>query len=99
MAYRPGSDEEAGFLRERARVRLQIVEAVMRALDMGWELQEAIASSADRLEARQRLTSTPFGFTEVEAEHVLDLQFSRRTKQARSSLEDEAVQLREQLAQ
>lgn len=99
MADDAVGDEEAELERARAQHRLSIVEAIIRALDMGWELQEVIASSADRLEARQRLTSAPFDFTELEAEHVLDLQFSRRTKQARSFLEDEAAQLRQQLAQ
>jgi DNA gyrase subunit A len=97
MADEPMGDDDVELL--RARVRLQIVEALMRALDLGWELHEAIASSADRGEARARLTASPFGFADIEAEHVLDLQFSRGTKQARSFLEEEAVQLREQLGQ
>lgn len=99
MAEEPVGDDEVELLRARARERLQIVEALMRALDMGGELQEVIASSADKGDARARLSASPFGFSDIEAEHVLDLQFARQTRQARRFLEDEAAQLREELAQ
>jgi DNA gyrase subunit A len=74
-----------------------VVEALLRAIDLGPALDEAIESSADKAEARLRLTSPPFGFTPMEAEHVLDRMLWQRTRAARDQLEVEAADLRAEL--
>lgn len=87
-------DLDPELQRLRAQNRLGIIDALIRAIDIGWPLLEAIESSVDRQEARQLLGDSPFGFTEIEVEHILDLPLSRRTQQGRSNLEEEATALR-----
>jgi DNA gyrase/topoisomerase IV subunit A len=77
-----------------ARHRLEIVEALLRALDLGLPLFETIESSADRGDARRRLVDPAFGFTVIQAEHILDLTLAQRTRASRGHLVDEAIELR-----
>jgi DNA gyrase subunit A len=95
----PGTDDaardsEEELLHARARHRLEIVEALSRAIELGWPLIEAIEGARDWAGAVQRLQGRPFEFTDVQAHHILDLTHARRTVQARTNLTDEAAELR-----
>jgi DNA gyrase/topoisomerase IV subunit A len=79
--------------------RLPIVDGLLRAIDMGWPLIEAIEVCADRSEAQRRLTEPPFSFDEVQAMHVLDLQLGQRTAERRRQLTDEKAELARVIAE
>ncbi len=82
----------------RARARAHIVEGLLKALDMIDAIIAAIRASESRGEARERLMATPFEFTEVQAEHILDMQLSRLTRLGRADLEEEMAKLRQTMA-
>jgi DNA gyrase subunit A len=86
------------FERSSAQSRLNVVDGTIRALDFGLPLVAAIDSASDRADAKSRLMSAPFGFDEVQAEHILELPLSRRTHSARANLVTEAAELRSCLA-
>jgi DNA gyrase subunit A len=86
-------DEDPELVRHRAQHRLHVVEGLIRAIDLGRSLDDAIESSSDAQDARARLMAEPFGFDELQALHILDLTLSRRTKQARDQLAEEAAAL------
>lgn len=80
-------------VRERLSCRLEVVDALVRALDR-WDLvSTVVAASADREAAVKRLTGEPFRFTEDQAGHVLDLPVSSRLPDRRTALRDEVDQL------
>ena len=83
----------------RARARAHIVEGLLKALDMIDAIITAIRASESRAEARERLMATPFEFTEVQAEHILDMQLSRLTRLGRADLEEEMAKLRQTMAE
>ncbi len=64
----------------RAQARAHIVEGLLKALDMIDAIIAAIRASESRAEARDRLMTAPFEFTEVQAEHILDMQLARLTR-------------------
>lgn len=66
---------------------------LIRAIDLGWALLEAVEGCDGRPSARDRLMSAPFGFDAYQAEHVLDLPIGRRTRSERAALDAEAVEL------
>ena len=83
----------------RARARAHIVEGLLKALDMIDAIITAIRASESRAEARERLMAAPFEFTEVQAEHILDMQLSRLTRLGRADLEEEMAKLRQTMAE
>ncbi len=83
----------------KARERAHIVEGLLRAIDMLDAVIEAIRSSDDRSAAREALMATPFGFSEVQANHILDMTLGRLTRLGRSELEEEMGRLREAIAE
>jgi DNA gyrase subunit A len=87
------------FRLRRARARSHIVEGLLKALDMLDQVIATIRSSADRAEARANLTAEPFGFSEEQATHILDMTLGRLTRLGRSELEEEMAQLRETIAE
>ena len=58
-----------------------------------------IRASDDRAAARDALMADPFGFTEEQANHILDMTLSRLTRLGRSDLEEEMAKLRETIAE
>ncbi len=58
----------------------------------------AIRASESRGEARDRLMAGPFEFSDVQAEHILDMQLSRLTRLGRADLEEEMAKLRQTIA-
>ena len=83
----------------KARHRAHIVEGLLKALDMIDAIIELIRGSADRTEARVGLMVPPFQFSEVQAEHILDMRLARLTQLGRAELDEELAQLRETIAE
>ncbi|MCU1459785.1 MAG: gyrA [Actinomycetia bacterium] len=86
------------FRLDRDRKRAHIVEGLLKALDLIDEIIAAIRASADKGAARDALMAAPFEFSEVQAEHILDMQLSRLTRLGRSGLEEEMTALLERIA-
>ena len=82
----------------RAQARAHIVEGLLKALDMIDAIIVAIRGSESRGEARDALMGVPFEFSEVQAEHILDMQLSRLTRLGRADLEEEMAKLRQTIS-
>ncbi len=83
----------------RAQARAHIVEGLLKALDMIDAIIVAIRRSESRGEARDALMGAPFEFSEVQAEHILDMQLSRLTRLGRSDLEEEMGKLHQTISE
>jgi DNA gyrase subunit A len=83
----------------KARDRAHIVEGLIKALDLIDQIIAAIRASADRGAAREALMADPFGFSEIQAEHILDMPLARLTRLGRTNLEEELATLRETIAE
>lgn len=81
----------------KAEARAHIVEGLLKALDIIDEVINTIRSSPTTDEARVRLMSN-FGFTEVQAQHILDMQLRRLTALEREKLQDEYNELMDRIA-
>jgi DNA gyrase subunit A len=86
------------FRLRKAQERLHIVDGLLRCIDQLDAVIAAIRESADRSEARSALMGDPFGFSELQANHILDMTLGRLTRLGRSELEEEADQLRAAIA-
>ena len=84
---------------DRARDRAHIVEGLIKALDLIDEIIAAIRASDDKGAARDALMAAPFEFSEVQAEHILDMQLSRLTRLGRANLEEELAALQATIAE
>ncbi len=87
------------FRLAKARNRAHIVEGLLRAIDMLDAVIATIRGSEDRSSALGALMAAPFEFSEVQAEHILDMQLGRLTRLGRSQLQEELAQLRETIAE
>jgi len=81
------------FRLEKARARAHIVEGLLRAIDMLDAVIATIRGSDDRPSAQAALTVEPFSFSDVQAEHILDMTLARLTRLGRTNLEEELAQL------
>ncbi len=59
----------------------------------------AIRESDSRAEARDKLMTAPFEFSDVQAEHILDMQLARLTRLGRADLEEEMAKLRQTIGE
>jgi DNA gyrase subunit A len=84
---------------KKARDRAHIVEGLLKALDMIDAIIAAIRASDDRPSARDALLAEPFSFTEIQANHILDMTLGRLTRLGRAELEEEMAKLRETMAE
>jgi DNA gyrase subunit A len=82
---------------KKARDRAHIVEGLLKALDMIDLIIQAIRTAEDRAGARAALMATPFDFSEIQANYILDMQLGRLTRLGRSELETEMLELRERI--
>ena len=82
----------------KAQARAHIVEGLLKALDMIDAIIATIRASEDRGGARVALMAAPFDFSEIQANHILDMQLSRLTRLGRTDLMAEMAQLRETIA-
>ena len=87
------------FRLDKARKRAHIVEGLLKALDMIDEIIAAIRASDDKAAARAALMAEPFEFSEVQAEHILDMQLHRLTRLGRANLEEEMEELQRTIAE
>ncbi|HET7487942.1 MAG TPA: DNA gyrase subunit A [Acidimicrobiales bacterium] len=87
------------FRLKKAQDRAHIVEGLLKALDMIDAIIALIRGSADRAAARAGLMAEPFEFSEVQANHILDMTLGRLTRLGRSELEEEMAKLRETIAE
>jgi hypothetical protein len=78
--------------RERAKRRLEVVDAVLKATDSAADVATLVSSASDRSEAVSRLSES-LAFSEFAAEYVVDVTFSRCTSSARRALREEREQL------
>ena len=78
---------------EQARKRMHIIEGLLKALDLIDAIITTIRASQDRGAAREALMVTPFEFSEIQANHILDMQLGRLTRLGREDLETEAGEL------
>jgi DNA gyrase subunit A len=87
------------FRLAKAKARAHIVEGLLRALDMIDAIIAAIRASDDKAAARAVLMAEPFEFSEVQAEHILDMTLARLTRLGRTELDDELAKLRVTMAE
>jgi DNA gyrase subunit A len=87
------------FRLDRARARAHIVEGLLKALDMLDLVIATIRGSDDRAAARTALMAAPFEFSEIQANHILDMTLGRLTRLGRSELDEEITVLRETIAE
>ena len=79
---------------KKAKEREHIVEGLVKALDMIDAVVATIRRSADADDARTKLMTKPFEFTEVQANHILDMPLRRLTQLDSKKLHDELKELR-----
>ncbi len=84
---------------EEARRREHILEGLVRAVDMIDEIIAAIRQAANRSDARATLMGEGYEFTEIQANHILDMPLGRLTQLGRQELTDELEQKRVLIAE
>ena len=87
------------FRLDKAEKRAHIVEGLLRALDMIDAIIQLIRGSEDAAAARDALTADPFGFSETQAQHILDMQLRRLAQLEGQRLRDEFEELRGTIAE
>ncbi len=80
---------------QRAKHREHIVEGLCKALDMIDAVIALIRAAPDVDAARAGLMAKGFGFTELQANYILDMQLRRLTQLERQKLVDELKDLRD----
>ena len=83
------------FRLRKAKAREHIVEGLCRALDMLDAVITLIRGAADVESARAGLMVKPFDFSEIQANHILDMPLRRLTALERQKLVDELKELRD----
>jgi DNA gyrase subunit A len=78
---------------EKAEARLHIVEGLVKAVRMIDAIIKTIRGSRDRAAARDALMGKRFGFSEIQANHILDLALGRLTQLGIEELTDERAEL------
>jgi ATP-dependent Clp protease ATP-binding subunit ClpA len=79
---------------ESRRLRIHVLEGLLRGVELYGEIAEAAAHCTNRAEAIETLMRLPFGFSEAQADHVLDLTVASVTDERRRRLADELAALR-----
>ena len=82
------------FRLDEARRREHILEGLVRAVDRIDEIIAAIRASENRAAARATLMGEQFEFSEIQANHILDLPLGRLTQLGRQELNDELAEKR-----
>jgi len=84
---------------ERARNEAHITEGLLTALGDIDAIIALIRGSADRAAAREGLMAGPYEFSEVQANHILDMQLVRLTRLGRANLEERLAELVVEIAE
>ena len=82
------------FRLRRAQEREHILEGRIKALDVIDEIIALIRASEDATAAKDGLMAEPFGFSEIQAIDILDMQLRRLTRLSRIELERELEEIR-----
>ncbi|MET0882412.1 MAG: DNA gyrase C-terminal beta-propeller domain-containing protein, partial [Acidimicrobiales bacterium] len=82
------------FRLAKAKAREHIAEGLLKAIDMIDAIITLIRASEDRNEAREGLMGEGFEFSEIQANHILDMALGRLTRLGRIDLEKELAELR-----
>ena len=77
----------------RARDEAHITEGLLKALERIDDIISLIRGSEDRATAREGLMGDGFEFSEIQANHILDMQLVRLTRLGRSNLDERLVEL------
>ncbi len=96
--YREVIIRRTRFDLEKAEARKHIVEGLQKAIDEIDEVISIIRASASESHAREALRAR-FGFSEKQAQHVVDMRLGRLSGLEREKLEEEAKQLEERIAE
>ncbi|HEX4979841.1 MAG TPA: DNA gyrase subunit A [Acidimicrobiales bacterium] len=83
----------------KARDRAHILEGLIRALDMIDAIIATIRESDDRGAAREALMGDRFGFSEIQANHILDMRLVQLTRLNGNELRDEYAQKMAEIAE
>ncbi|HEX3840098.1 MAG TPA: DNA gyrase subunit A [Acidimicrobiales bacterium] len=87
------------FLLDKARDRAHVVEGLLKAIDMLDAVIATIRGSDDKPAALEALQAAPFEFSEIQANHILDMTLARLTRLGRTNLEEEMAKLLEEIAE
>ena len=87
------------FRLDKLNARAHIVEGLIKALDLIDEIITLIRASEDRSAARTGLMAEPLEFSEIQANHILDMPLGRLTRLGRSELDKEMAELREAITE
>jgi DNA gyrase subunit A len=82
------------FRLKKAQDRAHIVEGLLKALDKIDQIIALVRGSEDRAAARAGLMAKPFDFSEIQANHILDMTIARLTRLSRSEYDQEMKDLR-----
>lgn len=85
------------FRLNKALDRCHIVEGLVKAVDMIDAVIKAIRGSKNRSIARTKLMEKPFSFSEIQANHILDLPLGRLTELGQQELLEELAALKKEI--
>jgi ATP-dependent Clp protease ATP-binding subunit ClpA len=86
----PGRREQS---EESRRHRMHVLEGLLRGIELYGEIAEAAAHCTNRVEAIETLMRLPFGFSEAQADNVLELTIASVTDERRRRLVEELAAL------
>jgi DNA gyrase subunit A len=86
------------FRLREAEARAHIVEGLLKALDKIDVIIKLIRGSEDRGDARTKLMAAPHKFSEIQANHILDMPLARLTRLSTKELKDEMAALRAKIS-
>ena len=78
---------------EKAEHELHINTGLLKAIGMIDEIITTIRASEDRATAREALMAEPFDFSEIQTNHILDMQLGRLTRLGRDQIEEKVSEL------
>jgi DNA gyrase subunit A len=81
------------------RKRAHVLEGRLRALEMIDQIIALIRASEDKAAARLALQGDPYGFSEIQAEDILDMPLHRLTRLGRTEIREELERLRGEIAE
>jgi len=84
----------SAFRLKKAQDRAHIVEGLLKALHKIDVIIRLIRGSADRDDARKKMMAAPHKFSEIQANHILDMPLGRLTRLGKKELTDEMAQLK-----
>ena len=82
---------------EKAEHELHINTGLLKAIGMIDEIIATIRASEDRATARESLMAEPFEFSELQTNHILDMQLGRLTRLGRDQIEEKVAELTESI--